>query len=122
MSLLRRVSLIDDVKEGCKLGSSGNGPVGLIKTIDLELIPLAQFRETLVSHESYTIKWWKGRTLLTEFTNKTHIEIPDSDALGKYSIGVKFATDEVRVDKDKLLSTGVTYQVTNTCGSESEYS
>ncbi|KAF8073531.1 IgA peptidase M64-domain-containing protein [Lyophyllum atratum] len=119
MSLLRRVSLIDDIKEGCKLGSSGNGFVGLIKTIDVQLIPLAQFREAPVSHESYIIKWWKGRTLLREFTNKTHIEIPDSDALGEYSIGVIFATDEVRVDKDKLLSTGVTYSVTNTCASGS---
>lgn len=119
LSLLRRVNLVDDVREGCEQGSSSDGSAGWVKTIDLQLIPLAQFREARVSHESYTIKWWKGRTLLKEFTNKTRLEIPDCDAPGTYLIGVTFATDEVRVDKDKLLSASVTHQVTNTCASES---
>ncbi|GLB38192.1 putative igA Peptidase M64 [Lyophyllum shimeji] len=118
LSLLKRVSLIDDVKEGCEQGISSDGSAVWVKTIDVQLVPLAQFREARVSHESYTIKWWKDRKLLEEFADKTRVEIPASDAPGIYSIGVTLTTDEVRVDKDKLLSAGVKYHVTSTCSSE----
>ncbi|KAG5651855.1 hypothetical protein H0H81_007196 [Sphagnurus paluster] len=117
LSLLRRVNLVDSVKEGCKqtFPEGGSGTAGWVKTIDLELIPLAQFRDRVVDDESYTIKWRKGRTILKDFTNKTRIEIADVEALGTYFVSVDFATPEVRVDKDRRLSMNFAYQVKDTC-------
>lgn len=119
LSLLRRVDLIDDVKEGCEWRSKGDSSSvegSWVKTLDVELVPLAQFRDDdLQANESYTVRWWKDQTLLKEFTNKTRIEIDDEEAVATYSIGVKFATDEVRVDKEKLLSSAIKYKVTGRC-------
>ncbi|KAG5646491.1 hypothetical protein DXG03_003256 [Asterophora parasitica] len=116
LSLLRRVNLIDGIKEDCRqLVFEGITDPHWVKTIDVELVPLAQFREVQLAQESYAIKWWKDGVLLKEFTNRTSLKIADTVALGTYSVEVKLSTEEVRVDRDNLLSDGVTYQVTNTC-------
>lgn len=112
LSLLKRVSLIDDIQESCEHRSGES-----VKTLDLKLVPLAQFRTDATvnkSGESYTITWWKDQKVLKEFTNQTRLEIA-GDAVGTYAIGIKFATQEVRVDKDNLLSSGVKYEVTQNC-------
>ncbi|KAG5719244.1 hypothetical protein E4T56_gene13390 [Termitomyces sp. T112] len=123
LSLLRRVNLIDGINEGCEQGasrSSESSTSGWIKILDLKLVPLAQFREPQSRvNESYTIKWWKDHKLLTEFTNQTRLIINGLDAIGTYLINVTFATDEVRLDKDKLLTTSYTYQISTVCDSDS---
>ncbi|RDB19088.1 hypothetical protein Hypma_014325 [Hypsizygus marmoreus] len=123
LSLLRRVSLIDDVKEACEWRpvplTSTTQEGSWIKTLDLQLVPLAQFRSDapeVERNESYTITWWKDRRVLKEFTNMTRIEVAGDHQLGTYSISVKFSTDEVKVDKEKLLSSGIKYTVKSNCG------
>jgi hypothetical protein len=112
LSLLKHVSLIDDVEEACEQRSEV-----WVKTIAVKLLPLARFRgDENKNNESYTITWWKDHKVLKQFTNQTRLEIAGGDAVGTYAIGVKFATDEVRVDKDKLLSSGIKYKVTHNCG------
>lgn len=116
LSLLKRVSLIDDIQESCE-----QRPEGPVKTLDLKLVPLAQFRADGAANkngESYTITWWKDQKVLKEFTNHTRLEIAGDDAVGTYAIGVKFATQEVRVDKDNLLSSGAKYEVTQNCNAQ----
>ncbi|KAG6816998.1 hypothetical protein H0H87_000893 [Tephrocybe sp. NHM501043] len=120
LSLLRRVDLIDDVKEDCEreMIDLESGDPGWLKTFNLKLVPLAQFRSPQArANETYAIKWWKDNKLLKEFTNKTRIALSDSKAIGTYLISVAFATDEVRLDKDKLLSSSVTYEIKDFCGS-----
>ncbi|KAF9468663.1 IgA peptidase M64-domain-containing protein [Collybia nuda] len=116
LSLLKNVSLIDDIQESCEEHSGG-----WVKTLDLKLVPLAQFRADTMENkneESYTITWWKDQKILPEFTNQTRLEIAGDDAVGTYAIGVKFATQEVRIDKEKLLSAGARYKVTRNCNAQ----
>jgi hypothetical protein len=121
--LLERVDFIDDINESCvhqhhsgsglTLSSSSSSPWS--KVIDLHLLPLAHLRKTPVSSdESYTITWKKDGNLLPQFTNKTRIELDDESAIGKYSITVKFATQEIRL-KSKTLVSGVHYTVKTKC-------
>ncbi|KAG6900638.1 hypothetical protein C0993_006742 [Termitomyces sp. T159_Od127] len=123
LSLLRRVNLIDGIQEGCEQGAfnaNESSTSAWIKVLDLKLVPLAQFRERETrAKESYTIKWWKDQKLLRDFTNQTRLALNDLEAIGNYSISVTFSTDEVRLDKDNLLTAGYTYQISTTCGPSS---
>ena len=117
LNLLERVDFIDDIKESCVQqqhpSSSGSG---WSKVIDLHLLPLAHLRKTPVGpDESYTITWKKDGSLLPQFTNKTRIELDSESAIGKYTIKLKFATEEIRL-KSKRLVSGVRYAVKNKCG------
>lgn len=100
MSLLRRVDLVDHTIVSCHHDFETKKSK---TTIDLKLVPLGQFREgSMFPGEGYTITWSKDGQILDEFTNKTHLEgSPDSST---YTVDVKFATEEVRVDKDGLLT------------------
>ncbi|GBE85076.1 hypothetical protein SCP_0702620 [Sparassis crispa] len=111
LSLLKRVDLIDSLNAGCKL-EEGRWK----RTLGLDLVPLAQFREEAVEvEESYTITWAKNGDILATFANQTRIEVDDADALGTYTVDVQFTTPEVRVDKDGLLTSRVVYAVTSSC-------
>ena len=114
LNLLERIDFIDGVKESCVQHHSGSG--GWSKVIDLDLLPLAHLRKTLVGpDESYTITWKKDGSLLPQFTNKTRIELDSESAIGEYTIKVKFATEEIRLKSKKLVS-GVHYAVKTKCG------
>lgn len=123
LSLLRRVDFIDDVVSGCEI--IPGYPTSWKRTLDLRLVPLAQFRnpgESFLAeklHESYSIVWFKNGAILDDFKDKTHVEIDDADGngVGVYTVEVTFKTDEVRVDPDGLLSTGGDYNVVDRCGS-----
>ncbi|KAG6879333.1 hypothetical protein C0992_003467 [Termitomyces sp. T32_za158] len=121
LSLLRRVNLIDGIQEGCEqraLEANESFTSTWTRTLDLTLVPLAQFRERQTrAKESYIIEWRKDRKLLSVFTNQTRLVLNDLEAIGTYSINVTFATDEVRLDKDNLLTASSTYQISTTCGS-----
>jgi len=99
MSLLKRVHLIDDIYTSCRQDVSGEWK----RTIGLELVPLAQFREDpVVPTESYTVVWSKGGEILDELTNKTNIVVDDEAGI-TYDVSVEFATEEVRVDREGYL-------------------
>jgi hypothetical protein len=111
LNLLERVDFIDDVKESCIQHGDWS-----TKVIDLHLLPLAHLRKTPVSpDESYTITWKKDGSLLPGFTNKTRIELNSESAIGEYTIEVEFATEEIRLKSEKLVS-GLHYAVKTKCG------
>ena len=112
-SLLRRVDLIDDVVTECST-SAGSDKVNL--TADLQLVPLASLRTDAVApEESYTILWTKDGELLSRFTNKTQLIVEDADADAVYTVDVTFTTEEVRVDKEGLLSSHRDIAVSERC-------
>lgn len=99
MSLLRRVDLIDSIDtDGCvtRFGEKK-------RIADLHLVPLAGFRaEAATPRESYSIYWTKNGSIIHDFTNKTRLEIDESEKDALYAVDVVYDTDEVRVDKDNL--------------------
>ncbi|KAJ7134230.1 IgA peptidase M64-domain-containing protein [Mycena epipterygia] len=105
LSLLRGVNLIDDIEASCT-----DAPTS---TLNLHLVPLAQFRAAAVAglNESYTITWSKDDAVLGEWTNKTQVDVGP----GTYAVSVKYATNEVKVDPDNLLSDYMEYTVSETC-------
>jgi len=120
LSLLHRVDFIDDVISGCK--PSPSWPSEWLRTIDLQLIPLAQLRRfsnssspNLDLKESYSITWSKNGQVLDQFQDQTHLEVDDVDGPGVYSIDVVFSTDEVRFDPEGLLTTGGEFNVLGHC-------
>ncbi|KAG0704847.1 IgA peptidase M64-domain-containing protein [Suillus ampliporus] len=102
LSLLKRVDLIDDFRTTC-----GHN----YRAFEVDLVPLAQFRETPVSsQESYRITWSKDGEVLPQFADMTHIDVRDE--VGTYHVDVQFSTEEVRVDKDGLLGASRSFTVT----------
>ena len=103
MSLLRRVDFVDDITTGCTLDARRH----VSRIAELQLVPLAEFRTERVNapHDSYTIVWTKDGDVLDEFTNKTTLVVGQADADARFAVDVTYATDEIRVDKDGLLST-----------------
>ena len=116
LSLLRKIKLIDDIRENCQRIGSLNEARSWRRTLELSLLPLAQFRQDPVPHkESYAIQWTKDGKALDYFANRTRIEIDDT-SMGTYTAEVKFATDEVRMDRDGVMVSTSTYAVTARCG------
>lgn len=106
LSLLKRIDLIDDSRIIC--GRDRH------RTLEVDLVPLAEFREHPVSSkESYSIAWSKDGKVLPHFANMTHVDV--SDEVGMYHVDVQFSMEEVRVDKDKLLGASMSFTVTETC-------
>ncbi|KIK48057.1 hypothetical protein CY34DRAFT_798682 [Suillus luteus UH-Slu-Lm8-n1] len=106
LSLLKRIDLIDNSRIIC--GRDRH------RTLEVDLVPLAEFREHPVSsEESYSIAWSKDGKVLPHFANMTHIDV--SDEVGMYHIDVRFSTEEVRVDKGKLLGASRSFTVTEAC-------
>ncbi|KZT11793.1 uncharacterized protein LAESUDRAFT_733773 [Laetiporus sulphureus 93-53] len=113
LSLLRRVDLIDNLRAGCIVDENA----WLKRILELDLVPLAQFREEAVGvEESYTVTWKKDGKVLEEFANQTSISMDDALALGTYTVDVQFSTAEVRMDKNGLLRSQLEYIVDDTCG------
>ncbi|KAK0244496.1 IgA peptidase M64-domain-containing protein [Armillaria nabsnona] len=105
-ALLSKVNLIDGVSEGCS---------GESKTLSVELIPLAQFRQVLIEPtESYTITWSRDGEVIEEFTNKTTL-IVDENGGATYTVTAKYVTTEVIVDKEGHLVDSMEYTVTGAC-------
>jgi hypothetical protein len=107
--------LIDEIQETCSHTDSGVS----VKTLVLNLVPLAQYRLNAKedkNRESYTILWRRNNKILHEFTNRTRLEVDGENAVGEYTVDVKFTTDEVRVDKDNLLTAVAHHNITKNCG------
>ncbi|GJE91909.1 IgA peptidase M64-domain-containing protein [Phanerochaete sordida] len=106
LSLLRRVDLIDELNTACT-PRRGSPKVNL--TANLALVPLAQFRagagdSDVAPQESYAIRWTKDGVPLHHFTNQTRLAINGEDTGAVYAVDVTFATEEVHVDKEGLLT------------------
>jgi hypothetical protein len=102
VSLLRRVDLIDDLIVECPQNTDANE----IKfAVELYLVPLANFRtDSVAPRDSYTIIWTKNGNVLDHFTNNTQLIVGKSDAHATHAVNVTYTTEEVRMDKDGLLS------------------
>ncbi|EPQ54790.1 hypothetical protein GLOTRDRAFT_139285 [Gloeophyllum trabeum ATCC 11539] len=111
-SLLRRVHLVDDVYTGCAQDASTGK---WTRTIELYLVPLAQFRRDPVTpQESYAVTWSKGGQILEEFTNRTSIVVDDEVGV-TYDISVEFSTEEVRTDRDGYLKASGELTLSSKC-------
>lgn len=113
LEMLKRVSLIDNIRTGCALHAPGAAG----RFIDLELLSLAQFRDELAfiseHSETYVIDWFKDGEPLPEFTNKTSIEVENT--VGIFIADVRFVTDEVRRDTDGYLTARAEVDVKEKC-------
>lgn len=111
LKLLRRVDLIDDLRTSCvRKGRHW------VRRLELDLVPLGQFREEPVDvKESYSIIWTKDGQVLEDFTNKSVLEVPGAITAGVYAAHVEYLTEEVRIDKEGLLKSKREYEVTTTC-------
>ncbi|KIK98977.1 hypothetical protein PAXRUDRAFT_823257 [Paxillus rubicundulus Ve08.2h10] len=102
LSLLKRVDLIEDIRLTC------SGPD--IKTAEVVLVKLAQFREQPIqSTESYAIKWSRDGHVLEHFTNRTEVELESTT--GTYRVDVAYAIDEVRLDPRGYLKASRVFDV-----------
>ncbi|KAI0762010.1 IgA peptidase M64-domain-containing protein [Trametes elegans] len=111
-ALLRRVHLIDDLQPGCEQHESG----AWARTLELSLVPLAHLRASPVDvEESYTITWVRNGVVMDEFANKTKV-VDDGNAVGSYVVHVRYATEEVRIDPDDLLTSSATSFIATRCG------
>ncbi|KAH6911531.1 IgA peptidase M64-domain-containing protein [Coprinopsis sp. MPI-PUGE-AT-0042] len=105
LSLLKRVSLIDSVAESCSTQGT--------KILEAKLLPLAQFRQTPLAQELYTVTWKRNGQVLSNFANLTQIEIT-TQVTGNYTVDVQLHTDEVRLNDSNLKDTK-SYVVSNAC-------
>ena len=109
-ALLRRVSLVDNLIPSCSHSSSTPERV-----LDLSLVPLAHLRDTPVDiAEGYAITWVKDGIEVPAFANQTRL-LDDGNALGSYVARVKYWTEEVRVDPERLLESTVGVVITTRC-------
>ncbi|KXN82819.1 hypothetical protein AN958_02093 [Leucoagaricus sp. SymC.cos] len=120
-SLLKRVDLIDSLTETCCINSESEGH--WFKTLSIDLIPLAHLRAPPGAEghrepprdELYTIRWMKDGRTLGDFYGETSISLADEDAVGNYTVIVKFFTDEIRLDLEEIATTVWEYEVTSYC-------
>lgn len=123
LSLLKRIDLIDNLTASCQQGTDAGVP--WFRSLNLDLIPLAHLRKApegeedslteSPNNEVYSITWAKDGEVLERFQDQTQISLKDEEAVGKYTVHVEFSTDEVRVDKDDLLTSVREYEVTSLC-------
>lgn len=94
-SLLRPLSLIDNVTQTAQLD-------GYTK-VELDLLPLAQFRDVPRETEAYTVLWYNAdnNSVLNEWTNKTTAII--SQELAEVEVEIKFSSKQIRVDTNGVL-------------------
>lgn len=105
LSLLKRVSLIDDI--AVLLPDSPHDTIYL----DIHLVPLGQFRSGgVVEGEVYSIYWSKDGQPLPQHTNKTSIAT-NSDVYGLWEVSVHLDTPQVRKDPYSLLKSSASIDV-----------
>lgn len=118
LKLLRNVTLIDKINENC--GQDAADPTSLTKVLSVDLLPLAHLRKSPAApQESYSIVWKKDGKILPNFMNQTIIRVDDDKSIGRYTVSVKFSTEEVRLDSPRLESE-LSYDVRDPCGKGAE--
>ncbi|KAF8143807.1 IgA peptidase M64-domain-containing protein [Mycena galopus ATCC 62051] len=109
LALLKDISLIDGIDESCAATTMASSSS---TTLTLHLVPLAQFRAAGAVHgmnESYTVTWrdLKDGRVLEKLANKTEVAVGP----GRYGVEVKYATSEVRLDREGRLGARMEYIV-----------
>lgn len=105
MSLLSRVDLIEDSTSTCIY----DAPTGeWTRELSVELVDLTDRGE-------YITSWSKDGLPLPEWTNATRIEVQD-DALGEYSVGIRFVTEEIRADPHGYTTGSSDFTFEHHCG------
>lgn len=101
LSLLKRVSLIDDFSVTLPVGDITSEEPAILQ---VTLVPFGELRQcaTGVHTEVYTIEWEKDGVLLPQFTNSTEIRTNES-VYGTWRVFVQLHAVEVKVDPDRLL-------------------
>lgn len=101
--LLARMSLIDDVVVTT---------AGSQTSINLKVVPLAQFREGGARPgEVYSALWRLNNVARPEFDNQFSISLPTSSARGIWSVTVSFTTPEIRHDPSGVTTSTETFVV-----------
>ncbi|KAH6911530.1 IgA peptidase M64-domain-containing protein [Coprinopsis sp. MPI-PUGE-AT-0042] len=112
LSLLRRIHIIEGITETCEENTATGD---LEKVLALELLPLAQFRPFDVAmKERYAVTWKKDGKVLEGLEDQTEIYIDNKDAAGRYSVEVRFTTEEVRAHQGELTDSRE-YDVSSPC-------
>ncbi|KAF8170940.1 IgA peptidase M64-domain-containing protein [Pholiota molesta] len=97
LHLLKGVSLVDSIEESCEKSQAVT-----FKVLSLNLLPLAHLRKVpAIPKEAYSIIWKKDGDLLSDFTNKTRIQIDAGNSVGEYIVHVKFFTEEIRLETSR---------------------
>lgn len=97
LHLLKGVSFIDSIEESCEESQTVT-----FKVLSLNLLPLARLRKVpVIPKEAYSITWKKDGDLLSDFTNKTRIQIDAGNSVGEYTVHVKFFTEEIRLETSR---------------------
>jgi 23S rRNA A2030 N6-methylase RlmJ len=71
--------------------------------VELDLLPLAQFRDVPRETEAYTVLWYNAdnNSVLNEWANKTTAII--SQDLTEVEVEIKFSSKQIRVDTNGVL-------------------
>jgi hypothetical protein len=105
LQLLKRVDLIDRIEVVRDRAR---------ETVAVHLSPvmLARFRAEPSPHrESLEFSWALNGTLLSQFTNKTSINLLHADAVGSWEVFARFKTEEVRLDPKGYLKTSTVFSI-----------
>ncbi|KAI1427316.1 IgA peptidase M64-domain-containing protein [Xylaria sp. FL1777] len=105
LALLTPLSLIDNITQTALPDGSTQ--------VSLDLLPLAQFREIPIPHrEAYTILWYgtDRHAVLEEWTNQTTAKF--APRVREFGVEVRFSSEQIRVDKDGILTQRERYTVT----------
>ncbi|KAJ8523234.1 hypothetical protein ONZ45_g289 [Pleurotus djamor] len=111
LALLSDINLIDNFTQSCVVEDGQT-----IRSVGINLLPVAQFRESPTGvSEAYEVIWTKDGVELERFANQTVIQLQDTEALGNYTVNVAFITEEVRVDPKGDLRDMLNFTVTERC-------
>ena len=107
-SLLSRVSLIDSITSECT--SEG------VLALNADVVPLAQLRPKPIAtlEESLAITWLKDGVALDSFENYTSVLV-EGDMVGRYTVKVRYASEEIRLEKEDLLTATLSLDVARAC-------
>jgi hypothetical protein len=117
LSLLKRVSLIDDIS--VTLPDGDITPKDLV-VVQLTLVPFGELRPPIrdISTEFYTVVWEKDGVPLPQFANSTKITL-NENVPGTWRVIVKLHTSEVKVDLDGLLESRAEFHIRSSWNSTS---
>ncbi|KXS20518.1 hypothetical protein M427DRAFT_142767 [Gonapodya prolifera JEL478] len=109
MQFLRRVDIID----GLDVGTECTARKEALTTMELQLLPFAQFRKTPLENgqERYHISWFHEGIVVPTLKDTTNWTLPN--ATGHWKVRVQLETSEVRHDPNELLVAERDFHVQN---------
>jgi hypothetical protein len=107
-SLLNRVNLIDNVTSTCNADGT--------RSLNSTIVPLAHLRPNAIGglEESLNIVWSKDGVVLDAYANLTSINV-NGGLTGSYNVAVRYATEEIPLEKEELLTASMSLHVPHVC-------